>query len=56
MHDGVLQTPAGPVAATGRPVEFRWSATYLVDGLALRSEHLYFDQLDLLTQLGLMSS
>lgn len=54
VHDGVLQSPSGPVEATGRPVSFRWSATYLADGSELMSEHLYFDQLDFLGQLGLL--
>ncbi|MGF0225726.1 ester cyclase [Dietzia natronolimnaea] len=53
-HDGILQSPAGPVEATGRPVTFRWSATYRVEGDRLMSEHLYFDQFDFLGQLGLL--
>jgi predicted ester cyclase len=52
IHDGILQSPNGPVDATGRPVSFRWSATYRIDGETLLSEHLYFDQLDFLGQLG----
>lgn len=53
-HDGVLQSPSGPVDATDNTVSFRWSATYLVNGPDLVSEHLYFDQLDFLGQLGLL--
>ncbi|MCZ4521610.1 nuclear transport factor 2 family protein [Rhodococcus ruber] len=53
-HDGILQSPSGPVEATGKTVSFRWSATYLTDGDELVSEHLYFDQLDFLGQLGLL--
>lgn len=55
-HDGPLHTPSGPVAATGKTVTFRWSATYLIDldATLLRSEHLYFDRLDFLAQLGLV--
>lgn len=53
-HDGVLHTPSGDVPATGRPVEFRWAAVYEVTGSELRSEHLYFDQLDFLSKLGLV--
>ncbi|MGN7133094.1 ester cyclase [Rhodococcoides corynebacterioides] len=55
-HDGPLHTPSGPVTATGKAVTFRWSAIYLVDAGAklLRSEHLYFDRLDFLAQLGLV--
>ena len=54
VHDGILRTPSGPVEATGASISFRWSATYLVSGNELLSEHLYFDQLDFLGQLGLL--
>lgn len=54
VHDGVLQSPAGPVEATGRAVSFRWSDTYVIEGEELVSEHLYFDQLDFLGQLDLL--
>lgn len=54
VHDGPLSSPSGPVEPTGRPVSFRWSATYRVDGDELLYEHLYFDQLDFLGQLGLL--
>jgi predicted ester cyclase len=53
-HDGVLHTPDGDVAPTGRTVGIRWSAVYLTDGDALKSEHLFFDQMDFLGQLGLL--
>ena len=53
-HTGVLHAPAGDVAATGRKVDFRWMAAYQVRDDELTSEHLYFDQTELLGQLGLM--
>ena len=53
-HDGVLHTPNGDVAPTGRAVEFRWAAVYATDGDTLKSEHLFFDQMDFLGQLGLL--
>jgi predicted ester cyclase len=53
-HDGVLHSPDGDVAPTGRRVEFRWAAAYEVRGSELLSEHLYFDQMDFLAQLGLL--
>jgi len=53
-HDGVLHTPNGDVEPTGRPVGFRWASVYEVDGEELKSEHLFFDQMDLLGQLGLL--
>jgi hypothetical protein len=49
----VLHTPNGDVAPTGRAVELRW-ATYVTDGDTLKSEHLFFDQMDFLGQLGLL--
>lgn len=52
-HTGSLMTPQGEVPPTGRHVEFRWSATCETRDGELVSEHLYFDQLELLTQLGL---
>jgi predicted ester cyclase len=53
-HTGPLHTPNGEVAATGRQVEFRWMSSYDARGDQLVSEHLYFDQAELLAQLGLM--
>jgi len=55
-HDGVLHTPDGDVAPTGRAVELRWAAIYATDSETLKSEHLFFDQMDLLGQLGLLPS
>jgi H2-forming N5,N10-methylenetetrahydromethanopterin dehydrogenase-like enzyme len=31
-HDGVLHTPNGDVAPTGRAVDLRWAAVYVTDG------------------------
>jgi predicted ester cyclase len=53
-HDGVLHTPNGDVAPTGRAVELRFAAVYLTDRDTLKSEHLFFDQMDFLGQLGLL--
>jgi predicted ester cyclase len=53
-HDGVLHTPNGDVAPTGRSVELRWAAVYVTEGDTLKSEHLFFDQMDFLGQLGLL--
>ena len=53
-HTGVMRTPAGDVAATGRQVDLRWMSAYQVRGDELASEHLYFDQAEMLGQLGLM--
>ena len=53
-HTGVMRTPAGDVAATGRRLDLPWMSSYEVRGDELTSEHLYFDQADMLGQLGLM--
>ena len=53
-HDGVLHTPDGDVAPTGSTVELPWAAVYATDGDTLKSEHLFFDQMDFLGQLGLL--
>ena len=53
-HDGVLHTPNGDVAPTGRTIALRWAAVYATDGETLKSEHLFFDQMDFLGQLGLL--
>jgi hypothetical protein len=53
-HNGVLSSPNGDVAPTGRALEFSWAALYVADGETLMSEHLFFGQLDFLGQLGLL--
>lgn len=53
-HTGVLQSPAGEIAPTGKAVNFRWTAVYEIRGSELAYEHLYFDQMELLGQLGLL--
>jgi predicted ester cyclase len=53
-HEGGLHTPNGDVAPTGRAVELPWAAVYATDGDTLTSEHLFFDQMDFLGQLGLL--
>ena len=53
-HDGVFHTPNGDVAPTGRAIALRWAAVYVTEGDALKSEHLFFDQMDFLGQLGVL--
>ena len=53
-HDGVFHTPNGDVAPTGRALALRWAAVYVTEGDTLKSEHLFFDQMDFLGQLGLL--
>jgi predicted ester cyclase len=53
-HDGTLTSPNGDVPATGRRLEGRCSQIVrFVDGRAVE-EHLYYDQMDVITQLGLV--
>jgi predicted ester cyclase len=51
---GALQTPNGEIPPSGRRAEVRWGAMYEMREDEIASEHLYFDQVDLLTQLGVM--
>ncbi|HZQ64825.1 MAG TPA: ester cyclase [Gaiellaceae bacterium] len=53
-HDGTLSGPAGDVPATGRRLEGRCSQLVrFADGKAVE-EHLYYDQMDVISQLGLV--
>jgi predicted ester cyclase len=55
-HTGTMRTPAGEVPPTDRKVEFRWMAMYELAGDVIAFERLYFDQAELLGQLGLADS
>lgn len=51
-HTGTLTTPQGDIPATGRTVQGRQVAVQRVRDGQVWSEHLYFDQLDLIGALG----
>ena len=51
-HRGQLQTPNGPVAATGKPIEIRACAVVELAGEKARLQRHYFDLATLLEQLG----
>ena len=51
-HTGTLRGPAGEIAPTGRTAEARFCGAYEFDDGKITSFHLYFDQADLLEQLG----
>ena len=53
-HSGALHSPAGDIPATGRPFDGRFCGVYAFDQGKIISFHLYFDQIDVMTQLGLM--
>jgi predicted ester cyclase len=53
-HEGVLTGPAGEIPATGRRLQGRGVQVFRVEGDAVADTRLYFDQVQVLTQLGLM--
>jgi steroid delta-isomerase-like uncharacterized protein len=53
-HTGTLNTPSGPIPATGRRASIRFVTTTKMSDGHFKSLHLYFDQVELMTQLGLM--
>ena len=54
-HSGTFRTPQGEIPRTGNPVSLRYAAVKRFKGDRLVSEHLYFDQLEFLQQLGAMN-
>jgi uncharacterized protein (TIGR02246 family) len=52
-HTGPMPTPAGLIPPTGRRVTLRSASILRIEGGVVASEHVYVDQLDLMTQLGL---
>lgn len=55
-HAGTLRSAAGEIPATGRPVDARFCGVYEFDQGKITSFHLYFDQMDMLAQLGVSGS
>ncbi len=54
-HTGGLMAPNGEVIpATGRSISAAYVDVFEVEGDRIASQRLYFDQVELLTQLGLM--
>src|SRR5690348_9336065 len=51
-HTGTLRGPAGEIAATGRTAEMPFTGVYEFEEGKITSYHLYFDQAELLSQLG----
>ena len=52
-HTGPLNAPSGTIPATGKAVEVPFVITMKAGGGKFTSFHLYFDQAELMTQLGL---
>jgi ketosteroid isomerase-like protein len=53
-HTGPLQTPAGDVPPTGRPMVLPFADVFRVVDGKIAEHRVYYDTLGLLTQLGLM--
>lgn len=53
-HEETLSGPDGDIPATHRRLEGRGTQVLRFDGDLVVTEHLYFDQVQVLTQLGLM--
>jgi predicted ester cyclase len=53
-HTGPLRTPQGEIPPSGRQVRLPYAFVRRVEGGKIASEHLYFDQMELLQQLGAM--
>ena len=51
-HSGTFRTPQGEIPPTGNPVTLRYASVKRFRDGRLVSEHLYFDQLEFLQQLG----
>lgn len=53
-HTGVLHAPSGEIPPTTKRVKTRFVTVNKLRGGSFQSFHVYFDQVELLTQLGLM--
>jgi predicted ester cyclase len=51
-HRGTFRAPSGEIPPTGNSVTLRYATIKRIQGGRLVSEHLYFDQLEFLQQLG----
>ena len=53
-HEGTLASPSGEIPATGRTLRGRGVQILRVEGDAVTETRLYYDQVQVMTQLGLM--
>lgn len=53
-HEGTLNSPAGEIPPTGRQLKGRGVQIIRVEGDTAADTRLYFDQVQVMTQLGLM--
>jgi heme-degrading monooxygenase HmoA/limonene-1,2-epoxide hydrolase len=54
-HTGILRVPAGEIPPTGKKAAVNFCGVYEFEEGKITDFHLYFDQLEMLTQLGLIS-
>ncbi len=54
MHEDTLSSPMGDIPATHRRLIGRGVQVFRVEGDTVADTHLYFDQVEVMTQLGLM--
>jgi predicted ester cyclase/heme-degrading monooxygenase HmoA len=52
-HTGTLRGPAGDIPATGRTADGAFCSIYEIEDGKITSNHLYFNQMGMFTQLGL---
>lgn len=52
-HTAPLVTPEGEIAPTGKPIDLPYVAVFEVTGGKLKAQRIYYDQMTLMTQLGL---
>jgi steroid delta-isomerase-like uncharacterized protein len=53
-HEDTLSSPGGDIPATHKRLDGRGVQIFKVDGEVVTETRLYFDQVDVMTQLGLM--
>ncbi len=53
-HTGPMMTPNGPIPPTGKRVTLHSASILKIKDGLIASEHVYSDQLEMMTQLGLM--
>ena len=53
-HTGPFRTPQAEIPASGNPVNLRYASVKRIADGKIVSEHLYFDQMEFMMQLGAM--
>ena len=55
VHSGPLETPAGTATGTGRTITLRGADVLRVEGGRIVEHRAYYDQVELLSQVGLLA-